>query len=90
MCIAPWAVAVQLFFPFHHVCPAPVFLDESADAVAALAGEFGAFDAKHVEFSFNVTEDEMGPPRHDGDITTSWRQEVPNAQEADRRPTKAR
>ena len=24
-----------------------------------------------VEFSFDVTEDEKGPPRHDGDITTS-------------------
>jgi DNA-binding transcriptional LysR family regulator len=35
-----------------------------------------AFDAEHVEFSFDVTEDEIGPRRHDGDITTWWRQKV--------------
>src|SRR5262249_47934967 len=62
--IAPWTVAVQLFFPFHHVSLAPVFLDERGDAVAAFAGALGAFDAEHVEFSFDVTEDEIGPPRH--------------------------
>jgi hypothetical protein len=33
-CIALGAVAVQLFFPFHHVCLAPVFLDEFADTIA--------------------------------------------------------
>jgi hypothetical protein len=65
VCIAPGAVAVKLFLPFHHVCLAAVFLDEPADAVAALASAFGAFDAEHVEFSFNVTEDEIGSPRHD-------------------------
>jgi hypothetical protein len=69
VCIAPGAVAVKLFLPFHHICLASVFLDEPADAVAALASAFGAFDAEHVEFSFDVTEDEIGPPRHDGDIT---------------------
>jgi hypothetical protein len=68
--IAPGAVAVKLFFPFHHVCLAPVFLNQPADAVVALAGALGAFDAEHVEFSFDVTEDEIGPPRHDGDIIT--------------------
>jgi hypothetical protein len=70
VCIAPGAVAVKLFLPFHHVCLAAVFLDELADAVAALASAFGAFDAEHVEFSFDVSEDEIGSPRHDGDITT--------------------
>jgi hypothetical protein len=61
-CIATGAVAGELFLPLHHVCPAAVFLDEPPDAVAALAGAFGAFDAKHVEFSFDVTEDEIGSP----------------------------
>jgi hypothetical protein len=75
-CIAPWAVAVELFLPFHHVCLAAVFLDEPADAVAALASAFGAFDAEHVEFSFDVTEDEIGSPSHVGDSTTCERQEV--------------
>ena len=62
-CIAPWAVAVQLFFPFHHVCLAPVFLDEPADAIAAFAGAFGAFDAEHVELILDVAKDKIGPPR---------------------------
>jgi hypothetical protein len=57
--IAPWTVAIELFFPFHHVCLAPVFLDEPGDAVAAFAGALGAFDAGHVEFSFDVTEGEI-------------------------------
>jgi hypothetical protein len=87
VCIALGAVAVKLFLPFHHVCLAAVFLDQPADAVAAFAGALGAFDAEHVEFSFDVTEDEIGPPRHDGDITTCGRQEVPNGQGADRRGT---
>ena len=69
-CIAPGAIAIKLFLPFHHVCLAAVFLDEPADAVAALASAFSAFDAEHVEFSCDVTEDEIGSPRHDGDITT--------------------
>ncbi len=56
--ITPRAVAVELFLPFHHVCLAAVFVDEPADAVAALAGAFGAFDAEHVELSFDVTENE--------------------------------
>jgi len=68
--IALGAVAVKLFLPFHHVCLAAVFLDQPGDAVAAFAGALGAFDAEHVEFSFDVTEDEIGTPRHDGDITT--------------------
>ena len=70
VCIAPGAVAVKLFLPFHHVCLAAIFFDEPANAVAAFASVFGAFDAEHVEFSFDVTEDEIGSPRHDGDITT--------------------
>src|SRR4051794_2053056 len=41
-CIAPPAVAVKLFLPFHHVCLAAVFLDEPADAIATFAGAFGA------------------------------------------------
>jgi hypothetical protein len=48
VCIALGAVAVKLFLPFHHVCLAPVFLDEPAYAVAAFAGALGAFDAEHV------------------------------------------
>jgi hypothetical protein len=91
VCIAPGAVAVKLFLPFHHVCLAAVFLDEPADAVAALASAFGAFDAEHVEFSFNVTEDEIGSPRHDMVILSPLSdREVPNGQEGDREPTKAR
>jgi hypothetical protein len=68
-CIASRAVAVKLFLPFHHVCLAAVFLDEPADAIAAFAGAFGAFDAEHVELILDVAKDEIGPPRHDGDIT---------------------
>jgi len=60
--IAPWTVAVQLFFP--------VFLDERGDSVAVCANALGAFDAEYVEFSFDVSEDEIGPPRRDGDVTT--------------------
>jgi len=76
VCIALGAVAIKLFLPFHHVCLAAIFLDEPANAVAAFASAFGAFDAEHVEFSFDVTEDEIGPRRHNGDITTWWRQKV--------------
>jgi hypothetical protein len=65
VCIAPWAVAVQLFFPFHHVCLAPVFLDELADAVAAFAGAFGAFDAEQVKLALDVAKCEIGPLRHE-------------------------
>ena len=39
------AVAVELLLPFHHVGVAPVFLDQLADAVAALALAARAFDA---------------------------------------------
>lgn len=60
MCIAPGAVAVQLFFPFHHVCLAAIFLDEPADAVAAFAGAFGAFGAEDVELTLDVGKDEIG------------------------------
>jgi hypothetical protein len=73
VCIAPGAVAVKLFLPFHHVCLAAVFLDEPADVVTALVSASSAFDAEHVEFSFDVTEDEIGSPRHNGDITTCKR-----------------
>jgi hypothetical protein len=73
MYIALRAVPVKLFLPLHHVCLAPVFLDEPADAVAAFAGALGALDAEHVEFSFDVTEDEIGSPSHNGDITTCKR-----------------
>jgi hypothetical protein len=76
MCIALGAVAVELFLPFHHVCLVSVFFDEPADAVAALTGAFGAFDAQHVEFFFDVTEDQKSPS-HGGDITTCERQEAP-------------
>ena len=46
------------------------YFSMSLRTVAALAGALSAFDAEHVEFSFDVSEDEIGPPRHDGDITT--------------------
>jgi hypothetical protein len=65
---------------------AAIFLNEPADAVAAFAGALSAFDEEHVEFSFDVTEDEISPPRHNGDITTCWRQEVPMA----KKPTESR
>ena len=61
-CIALGAVAVQLFFPFHHVCRAAVFLDESADAVAAFTSALCAFDAEHVELILDVAKDEISPP----------------------------
>jgi hypothetical protein len=57
---------LKLFLPLHQVCLAPVFLDESADAIAAFAGAFGAFDAEQVELAFDVAKDEISPPRHDG------------------------
>ena len=60
-CIAPRAVAVKLFLPFHHVCLAAVFLDEPADAIATFAGAFGAFDAEHVELILDVAKDEISP-----------------------------
>ena len=72
-CIALLAVGVKLLLPLHHVRLAPVFLDEPADALAAFTGALGAFDAQHVEFSFDVTEDEIGLRRHDGDLTTCSR-----------------
>jgi hypothetical protein len=62
-CIAPRAVPVKLFLPFHHVCLAAVFLDEPADAIAAFAGALGAFDAEYVELALDVTEDEISPGR---------------------------
>jgi len=40
-------------------CLASVFLDEFADAVAALAAAFGASDAQHIELAFDVTKDEV-------------------------------
>jgi hypothetical protein len=40
-------------------CLAAVFLDELADAVAALAGALGAFDAQYVELAIDVAEDEI-------------------------------
>ena len=64
LCIASGAVAVKLFPPFHHVCLAAVFLDELADAVAALAGALGAFDVQRVERAVDVSEDEISPGRH--------------------------
>ena len=72
-----WAVAVELFLPFHHVCFAPVFLDEPANAVAAFAGAFGALDAEHVELTLDITEDQIVPAMT-GDIITCERQEKHN------------
>jgi hypothetical protein len=86
MCIALRTVAVKLFLPFHQVGSAAVFLDKPANAVTTFARALGAFDAEHVEFSFDVTKDEIGPPAHDGDITTVGERETPNGQEADRKP----
>ena len=88
--IALRAFAVELFLPFHHVCLAAVFLDEPADAIATFAGALGAFDAEHVEFSFDVTEDEIGSPRHNMvTLPPLSDREVPNGQEGDREPTTA-
>jgi hypothetical protein len=86
-CIALGAVAVQLFFPFHHVCLAPVFLDEPADAIAAFAAAFGAFDAEHVELTVDVAKDEVSPPTHDGILSVCYeRQEISDGQ----KPTESR
>jgi hypothetical protein len=41
------------------------------------ASRLGAFDAKHVELILDVAKDEIGPPRHDGDITIPWATGVP-------------
>ena len=54
-----WAVTVELFLPFHHVCLAPVLLDQPAH-VAALALATRAFDSQCVELAFDVTEYEIG------------------------------
>ena len=35
-------------------------LDEPINVIAALAVALGAFDAKHVELAFDITEDEIG------------------------------
>jgi hypothetical protein len=67
MCIALRAVPVQLFFPFHHICLAAVFLDQPAGAVAAFAGAPGTFD----ELALDVAKDQIGSPSHDGDIITA-------------------
>jgi hypothetical protein len=40
-----------------------VFLDEFADAVAALAGALGAFEVQHVERALDVAEDEVRASR---------------------------
>jgi hypothetical protein len=61
-CIAPRAVPVKLFLPFHQIGSAAVFLDEFADTIAAFAGALGAFDAEHVELILDVAKDEIRPP----------------------------
>jgi len=61
VCIALRAVAVELLFPFHQIALAAVFLDQPVDGVAGLAVAFGAHDAKHVELTLDVAEDEIGP-----------------------------
>jgi hypothetical protein len=60
-CIAPRAIPVKLFLPFHHVCLAAVFL-EPADAIAAFAGALGAFDAEHVKLALDVSKGDIRPP----------------------------
>jgi hypothetical protein len=66
--VAARSVAVELFLPFHHIAAAAVFRDELVYLIAALARAFGAFDAQHVEFAFDVAEDEVSA-RH------SWTKE---------------
>ena len=53
------AVAVELFPPFHHIAVTAVFRDQLAHLIAALAPAFPAFDAQHIEFTFDVAEDEV-------------------------------
>src|SRR5215831_552046 len=71
--IAPRAVPVKLFPPFHHACLAAVFLDEPAHLIAALAPAFPAFDAQHIEFAFDVAEDEVCSVARPYSITSSAR-----------------
>ena len=59
VCIALRAVAAKLLSPFHHVCLAPVFLDELTDAVATFAGALGAFDAERVERALDVAKNQI-------------------------------
>src|SRR5262249_24931792 len=48
----------------------PCVFDELADAIAALAGALGAFDAERVELALDIAEDEVSPLWHDDDIIT--------------------
>ena len=53
-----------------HFIKLPLFLDQFADLLAALAGALGAFDAENVELAVDVAEDEIGA-RHDGALIAS-------------------
>ena len=59
--IALGAVAVELFFPLHHIPVAAVSLNQFRDATAALARTLRALDAEHIELPLDVAEDEEGP-----------------------------
>jgi hypothetical protein len=58
-CIAPRAVSVKLFLPFHQIGSAAVFLDEFADTIAAFVGALGAFDASLPSMSPKIREDKI-------------------------------
>jgi hypothetical protein len=65
VCIALGAIAVKLLLRFHQIAPTAVFLDQPVDVIHASAAALGTFDAEHVELAIDVTEDEIGTPRHD-------------------------
>jgi hypothetical protein len=58
--VPPRAVAIEVVAPFHHLAIAPVFLDQPADAVAALTLALRALNTQHVELALDVTEYEIG------------------------------
>ena len=73
MRVAAGTVAVELFPPFHHIAVTAVFRDQLAHLIAALAPAFPAFDAQHIEFTFDVAENEVGSAARAYSITSSAR-----------------
>jgi hypothetical protein len=50
-CIAPRAVPVKPFFPFHQIGSAAVFLDEFADTIETIIAAVSPFDFQCQSFS---------------------------------------
>src|SRR5262245_39149014 len=71
--VAPRAVAVKLFPPFHHIAVAAVFRNQLVHLIATLARAFPAFDAQHIELAFDIAEYEVGSMARAYSITSSAR-----------------